>query len=449
MPTDLSRFDNARMVLNYERIENISPNPRNSLVHGISEVRRAARMLGRLGPVPLIVTAERVLLTANVFLDAAKIAGFSEVPVIVADHLSEPEADALMLALVRIVERGEWDERKLGQVLRDLTLQDLDFDVTITGFDPGEIDLMIAALDDPVEGPDPADEPPPTGPAVSRRGDLWTLRKHRLLCADSLLAESYETWLGVEAAHFVSTDPPWNVPIAGHVSGLGAITHREFFMASGEMSDSEFIKFLTTVLKLMAANSVSGSLHFVAMDWRHTHELHVAGKQAYDSLENVCVWAKDRGGMGSLYRSQHEMFFVFKNGTKPHRNNVQLGRFGRNRTNVWTYPSVNTFGRTGDEGDLLSLHPTVKPVALIADILLDASRRGEIVLDPFMGSGSTLIAAEKVGRRARGIEIDPLYVDVAIRRWERWAGEEARLEGDGRTFREIAVERVEGAGNDR
>jgi len=442
MPTDLSRFDNARLVLNYERIENIQPNPRNPLVHGTAETRRVARTLAQLGAVPLIVTNERVLLSANVFLEAAKLAGFRVVPVLVASHLSTAEADTLMLALVRIVERGEWDERKLGQVLRDLTLQDLDFDVTITGFDPGEIDLKIAALDQTPEEPDPADELPPLGPAVSRLGDLWILGTHRFLCGDSLVAGNYKTLLLGDAAHIVFTDPPYNLPIGGHVSGLGALTHREFPMASGEMSEAEFIAFLTTALTLIAANSVNGSLHYIAMDWRHMHALHVAGHQAYDSLENLCVWAKDNGGMGSLYRSQHELFFIFKKGKKPHRNNVQLGRYGRNRTNVWSYSGVGTFGRGSDEGDLLKLHPTVKPVALVADALFDASRRGDIVLDPFVGSGSTIISAEKVGRRARGIELDPLYADVAIRRWERWTGENARLEGDGRTFREISSDRI-------
>ena len=195
----------------------------------------------------------------------------------------------------------------------------------------------------------------------------------------------------------------------------------------------------------MATHSREGSLHYIAMDWRHQFELITAGRQAYDSLENMCVWAKDKGGMGSLYRSQHELFFVFKKGKTRHCNNVQLGRFGRNRTNVWNYPGANTFARSGDEGDLLRAHPTSKPVALIADILLDASRRGEIVLDGCMGSGAVLLAAEKVGRRARGIEIDPLYVDVAIRRWERWTGEQARLDGDGRTFAEIAASRAKEA----
>ncbi len=449
MPTNPSHHHNLRLAMGYEPIDRIQPNPRDPRLYRLTERRRIARALQCFGAMPLIVTGNRVMLSGNIWLEAAKLAGFSEVPVIVADHLTPAEADAFMLAQIRLIERGEWDTQLLGQLLRDLTLQDLDFDVTISGFDTPEIDLKIAALDEPVDGPDPADEPAHPGPSVNRWGDLWILGEHRLLCGDSLIADSYRTLLLGDAAHIIFADPPFNLAIAGNVSGLGAVTHREFAMASGEMSETEFISYLTTALTHMAANSVDSSLHHIAMDWRHMHEMHMAGRQAYDSLQNLCVWSKDKGAMGSLYRSQHELFFVFRKGKKQHCNNVQLGRFGRNRTNVWNYPGVNTFGRGGDEGDLLRLHPTVKPVALIADVLLDASRRGEIVLDPFIGSGSTLIAAEKVGRHARGIEIDPLYVDAAIRRWERWTGQEARLETDGRTFREITAKRDGKAGDDR
>ena len=448
MPTDPSLKHNQRLTMAYMPIGDIKSNPRDPRVYQRAEKRRIAKALKKFGPIPLILDAEGNLISGNIWLLAMIMAGFSEIPVIVAHHLTLAEAEAFMLAQVRLVELGKWDERLLGEVLRDLTLQDLDLDLSITGFDPPEIDLKILALDNPSDGPDPADEPVPLGPSVSRRGDVWILGLHRLLCADSLITESYKALLLGEAAHIIFSDPPFNVEIAGNVSGLGVVTHREFAMASGEMSEAEFVAFLTTVLTLMAANSVDGSLHYIAMDWRHLHELQTAGRLVYDSLQNLCVWAKDNGGMGSLYRSAQELFFVFKKGKKQHRNNVQLGRFGRNRTNVWHYPGVRTFGRGGEEGNLLHVHPTVKPVALIADALLDASRRGDIVLDPFMGSGSTLIAAEKVGRRARGIEIDPLYVDAAIRRWERWTGEEARLESDGRTFSQIAAERLQEAGND-
>lgn len=236
------------------------------------------------------------------------------------------------------------------------------------------------------------------------------------------------------------SDPPYNVPIDGNVCGKGSVRHREFKMASGEMSEAEFVAFLSTGLRLLARHSVTGSVHFICMDFRHMKELLAAGGEVYDALINLCVWVKDNGGMGSFYRSRHELVFVFRNGKGPHRNNVQLGRFGRNRTNVWEYPGVNTLSRHGEEGNLLALHPTVKPVQLVADAILDASARGDIVLDGFLGSGSTLIAAERVGRICYGIEIDSLYVDVAILRWQRYTGEQAVHAESGKTFEEVSSE---------
>ena len=364
---------------------------------------------------------------------------------VVADHLSREEALAYMLASVRLVERGSWDEQKLGQVLADLSLAELDFDIELTGFEGPEIDLAIEGLNQPPEAPDPADASPPEGPPVTRTGDLWRLGPHLLLCGDARDKASYKTLMNGEEARIVVTDPPFNVVIADNVSGKGAVKHGNFAMASGEMSEAEFTAFLMAVLTLMAEHSMNGALHVIAMDWRHMRETLAAGHHAYDDLINLCVWTKTQGGQGSFYRSQHELFFVFKKGRAPNVNNIKLGVYGRNRTNVWSYAGGNTFGRAGaGEGDLLKLHPTVKPVALLADILLDASHRGDVVLDPFAGSGSILIAAEKVGRRARAMEIDPLYVDVAVRRWQRWSGEDAVLEGDGRTFGQIQADRTEG-----
>jgi len=416
-------------------------------VYNRAERRRIFRYVKRFGALPLIVNAAGEVISGNIWLEGAKDAGLREVPVIVWPGLTQAEADVFMLAQVRLIERGLWHEQKLGQLLRDLTLQDLDLDLTLSGFDVAEIDLLILKTEGGSGGLDEEDECPERGPNVSRCGDVWILRKHRLIHGDARDPESYRRVMLGAVADIVFTDAPFNVQIAGNVSGKGAVVHPEFAMASGEMSEDEFIAFLTSVMKLLVEHSRPGSLHTLAMDWRHIYEIMVAGRVVYNSLLNMCVWAKDKGGMGSLFRSQHELFFVFKNGTAPHSNNVQLGRFGRNRTNVWHYPGINTFGRGGEEGDLLALHPTVKPVALIADALLDASCRGDIVLDAFMGSGSTLIAAEKVGRRAYGIEIDGRYVDTAIRRWQRWTGEEAVLEGDGRTFQEIERERSKEADN--
>jgi len=245
-----------------------------------------------------------------------------------------------------------------------------------------------------------------------------------------------------EQATLIFTDPPYNVPIQGHVSGLGRIQHREFAMACGEMSKAEFTSFLQRVFGQLAGHSRDGSLHFICMDWRHLEELQAAAAPVYTELKNLCVWAKDNAGMGGLYRSQHELVFLYKHGTAPHRNNVELGKNGRNRSNVWRYPGVNSFGRAGEEGNLLALHPTVKPVKLVADAILDCSARGDVVLDAFLGSGTTLMAAERVGRRCFGLELDPLYADTIIRRWQAYTGDTARHASDQRSFVEIAALRA-------
>jgi len=242
------------------------------------------------------------------------------------------------------------------------------------------------------------------------------------------------------SASVVFTDPPYNVPIAGHVSGKGRVRHREFAMASGEMTSAQFVRFLATALELLAKHSATGSLHYICIDWRHQYELLTPALGIYAKLQNLCVWIKDSAGMGSFYRSQHELVVVFKNGRTPHRNNVELGRHGRNRSNVWHYPSLNNFGRAGEEGNLAALHPTVKPVALIADAILDCSARGDLVLDPFLGSGSTLLAAERVGRTCRGIELDPLYVDAAIRRWQHFTGGSAIHASTGNRFDNLVLD---------
>ncbi len=247
-------------------------------------------------------------------------------------------------------------------------------------------------------------------------------------------------------AQMVFTDPPFNVPIQGHAGGTSAIKHREFAMAAGEMTASEFTAFLRTAFERLVEASIDGSIHFICMDWRHMAELLTAGQASGVELKNLCVWAKDNAGMGSLYRSQHELVFVFKAGRAPHRNNVELGRHGRHRSNLWSYPGVNSFsGRGGEEGGLLALHPTVKPVAMVVDAILDCTARGDLVLDPFLGSGTTLVAAERVGRRCRALELDPLYVDTAVRRWQALTGDAARHAASGRAFDEMAEERAAAA----
>jgi DNA modification methylase len=275
---------------------------------------------------------------------------------------------------------------------------------------------------------------------VSRSGDLWQLGEHRVYCGNALDPVAYAILLEAAKAAMIFADAPYNVAIEGNVSGLGAIHHREFAMASGEMSQAEFTGFLAKALSLHSRHSAEGALHFICIDWRHVAELLAAGREVYSELKNICVWAKDTPGMGSLYRSQHEFIVVFKYGHRPHRNNVQLGQYGRNRTNVWHYPSANSFSRSGDEGNLLAIHPTVKPVALVADAIMDCTARGDVVLDGFLGSGTSVIAAARTGRRCYGIEIDPLYVDTIVRRWQAYTRDEARHLTSGRSFSEIEAE---------
>jgi DNA modification methylase len=320
-------------------------------------------------------------------------------------------------------------------------LIDLDFDVERTGFSTGEIDLLLDGKPAPA-ATDPADDLTGLrldGPAVSQPGDVWELDRHRLVCGDALQSTSYERLLGGDLAQMMVTDPPYNVPIHGHAMGRGKVRHREFKMASGEMSEAAFTAFLATFIRQANAFSGDGSIHFIFIDWRHVPELLAAARPLYADWKNLLVWNKSNAGQGSFYRSKHELIGVFKNGTAPHINNFGLGAHGRHRANVLDCPGVNCLhpARRGD----LALHPTTKPVALVADLIRDCSRRNGIVLDPFGGSGTTILAAERTGRIARAIELDPLYVDVAIRRWEQVSGIVARHAESDLTFTDTAIKR--------
>lgn len=315
----------------------------------------------------------------------------------------------------------------------------LDLDISLTGFEFGEIEVLLSDIGE--EKPEPADRLPPTaGPKVTRGGDLWILRKHRVLCGDAREASAYVRLMKGELAAMVFTDPPYNVRINGHVQGRGRVKHDEFAFASGEMSDTAYRAFLSTCLGSAACVSRDGALHFVCMDWRHIDLLMGVGCEIYGSTLNLVVWNKTNSGQGSFYRSQHELIGVFRVGQTPHQNNVELGRHGRNRSNVWTYPSVNSFG-AGRDG-ALAMHPTVKPVTLVADAMRDCTSKGNLVFDPFLGSGTTVMAGEKIGRPCFGLEYEPAYVDVTVRRWQAYTKADAILEGDGRTFDEIAAERL-------
>ncbi len=368
-------------------------------------------------------------------------------PTISLDHLTAAQVRAFMIADNRLSKIASWDDRLLAEQLKDLSLIGLDFSLEVTGFEIGEIDLRIGSLDDPpAPSSDPADAVPqaPSGPAVSKLGDLWSLGSHRVLCGNVLDIAASRTLMGEHRAAMVFADPPYNVPIDGHATGLGAIHHRSFAMAAGEMSRPGFAVFLSTSLRHLADFSAGGApalrLHRLAP----LGELLAAGREADARLENLCVWVKDNAGMGSLYRSQHELILVFKTGRGRHRNNVQLGRFGRSRSNVWHFPGVNSFSRQTEEGNLLALHPTVKPVALVADAILDCTTHGDIVLDGFLGSGTTVIAAERTGRRCYGLELDPGYVDTIIRRWQALTGGVARHADSGRSFDDLVSEAAVG-----
>jgi DNA modification methylase len=341
-------------------------------------------------------------------------------------HLSELDKRAYILADNRLAEKAGWDREILAIELQALV--GLDFEVELTGFETAEVDLILdEAREACGETGDDGDQIPAysAGPAVTRLGDLWTLGCHRLLCADARQRASYEALLDDAKADFVFTDPPYNVPIDGHVCGLGRIRHADFAMGCGEMSEAEFTGFLKTIYSELVAHAVDGCIHQICMDWRHMPEMLAAGHSVFSELKNLCVWSKNNAGMGTFYRSRHELVFVWKSGAAPHINTFELGQHGRSRSNVWEYPGVNSLkpGRLNE----LAMHPTVKPVALVADAIKDCSKRNSLVLDPFAGSGTILIAAERTGRRARALEIDPNYVDVAIRRWEHYSGKSAVL----------------------
>lgn len=423
----------------------LKPYGRNARTHSpkqIAEIAASIKSFGFNNPV-LIDKADGIV-AGHGRVEAAKLLGLPTVPTIRLEHLTEVQKRAYILADNKLAEKAGWDREILAIELQNLMELELDFDISATGFELPEIDVLIDELNEKPAKADPADEVPLVeGPPVTRLGDIWQIGPHRLICGDSTAPETFGSLLAGEKAQLVFTDPPYNVPIEGHVSGLGAVKHREFAMASGEMTEAEFTTFLAKIFDNLIEVSVDGAIHFICMDWRHIGEVMAAARGRYHDFKNLCVWAKTNGGMGSLYRSQHELVFAFKVGAAPHVNNIELGKHGRYRTNVWTYAGANAFGVTRDE-DLAS-HPTVKPVALVADAILDCSTRRSIVLDAFAGSGTTLVAAHKTGRRGYGIELDPLYCDVILKRLTKIAKIEAVLSATGQTFSEVARERQVGS----
>lgn len=425
--------------MNYQilPITSLKPYPRNARTHSKQQVKQIAASIKEFGfNNPVLIDDDNQIIAGHGRVEAAKLLKMTQIPTLRLSHLNEAQKRAYILADNKLAEKAGWDSEILAIELQNLI--DLGFDIDLTGFEPAETDLILHEASDTSNGEDPVPEIA-EGPAISQPGDIWRLGRHVLVCGDSRDPKAYDELMDGSKAAFCLTDPPYNVKIDRNVSGLGKVQHGEFAMASGEMNREQFTGFLSDVFGLMCSHSIDGSIHQVFIDWRHLREMLDAG-HCYTELKNVCVWNKSNAGMGTCYRSKHEFVFVWKHGTAPHTNTFELGQHGRHRTNVWDYDGANTF-RNG-RMDELAMHPTVKPVALVADAIRDFTRRGDLVLDPFCGSGTILIACERTGRRARALEIDPRYVDVAIRRWQALTGKTALLAPLDEPFDEVSEQRL-------
>ena len=420
--------------------DQLKPNPRNARTHPQKQVREIAASIEAFGfTAPIITDENGKILAGHARYAAAQSLCLPEIPVVELHGLSDAKKRALAIADNKLASKAGWDRERLAIELPELSdlLVGEGLDLTITGFDPVEIDQLQTDFEE--NSTDPADEVDPAwsqASSVSKLGDLWVIEKHRLLCADARDPAALHRVMDRGKASAAFLDPPYNVFVRSIV-GRGRIKHREFAMASGEMSAPEYNLFLTASLRQAASVSTDGAVHFVCIDWKHVADLVRASEEVYGEMLNLVVWAKTNGGQGSFYRSQHELIGVFRVGSAPHLNNVELGRHGRNRSNVWRYSGVNSFGT--NRLDELKLHPTVKPVSLVADAIKDCTRRGDIILDTFCGSGTTILAAQRVGRRGYGVEIDPAYVDVTIRRLQAFTGRDAVLATSGVTFDELAA----------
>lgn len=423
----------------------LRPSVRNARTHSKKQIRQIANSILAFGfTTPILADENGVIIGGHGRHEAAMDLGLKEVPAIIVSHLKDAEKRALALADNKIASNAGWDRAKVAAELNELLvpLSELQLDIGITGFETAELDGLAADFTDAEADPADVIPAPSQTSAIALKNDLWHLGDHRLYCGDACDEGSLLRLMSKSRAAALFTDPPYNRKISEMV-GRGQIKHREFLSGSGEMSDAQFLAFNRRWIRSAATFCEDGALAYICMDWRRLAQLQLAGSEIFTELKNIIVWVKSNGGQGSLYRSQHEFVLLFKHGRATHHNNIELGRHGRNRSNVWFYPGVNTFrrGRLAE----LTVHPTVKPVALVADAIRDCSPRKGIILDPFMGSGTTILAAEKVGRRAYGIEIDPIYVDVAIRRWQEFTGRDAVLE-TGETYDEIVEQRREKPG---
>lgn len=428
---------NQKLIIHYAAIELMGLPEQSPRIYSKADIRRAKRIIRRFGiRIPLAVNDDMQVAVGALMLLAARELGYTELPVVYVAGFTPIEIEALSTAYNRLWETGDWDKAKLGDLFQRLEVELPDLDLVDLGFEVAEIDLAFAENEEPDEREIEA------GPAVARTGDIFVLRKHRIIVGDATDLADITALMNGRKAQAMFTDPPYNVKINGFVSGNGQRQHREFLMASGEMDMQTFTGFLAAFIELACRFSVGGAIHFICMDWRHMRELLDAGTAHYGALLNLCVWAKDRPAMGNPWRSQHELVFAWRVGRERHLNNVQLGKFGRSRSNVWTYPSAATFLKSEEDGELLKQHPTPKPVRLVADAILDCTKRGDIILDPFAGTGTTIIAAERTGRTCFASELDPLYADLSIRRWQALTGETAIHEASGLTFDELARQRA-------
>jgi len=439
-----SELAQGRLMIQHRPVDTLRLDPLNPREHSKKQIAQIAESIRAFGfNVPVMIDDDNKIIAGHGRFLACKLLGITEIPTICLGHLSPEQIRAFIIADNKLTENATWNEILLGEQLKSLSEIDLNFSLEATGFEMGEIDVLIEGLSQPGDSAqdDPADVlPDQRAILVSAPGDWWQLGKHRVLCGDALDPASYDRLMTQQRAAVVFTDPPCNVPTDGHASGLGEKQHRDFATACGEMSRAEFTDFFGTVCKRLVSASRDGAIHFLCIDWRYVGELLAAGREAYDELKDICVWVKDNAGMGSLYRSQHQLILVFRQGKQSHRKNVQLGKLRRRRSDVWQYPGANSFSRATAEGNMRDPHPTGKPVALVADAIRDCSSRGDIVLDPFLGSGTTVIAAERTGRICYGIEMDPGFVDTTVRRWQRLTGMRAVHGESKRSFDDLEKE---------
>ncbi|MBO6727089.1 MAG: ParB N-terminal domain-containing protein [Rhizobiaceae bacterium] len=414
------------LKIEYLGLCDLKPYRRNSRKHSRKQIRQVAQSMREFGFTnPILIDEDCTIIAGHGRLEAAKLNGMTSVPCVRIGTMTEAQKRAYVIADNKLALNAGWDDEILAEELKALLDVEISFDVELTGFSIAEVDSLVEGLVPEEKGDPRADALPPLDHSSTRCrvGDVWQLGPHRLVCGNALDPAVVGTLMDGDVARMVFTDPPYNIPVQGFVGGAGKVKHREFAMASGEMTNQQFTSFLATSFSNLQRHSCDGSIHYVCMDFRHMRNVIEAADGIYTELKNLCVWVKDNGGMGTFYRSRHELVVVCKNGTAAHVNSFELGQHGRYRTNVWEYRGANTLkaGRM----DELAMHPTVKPVDMIADAIKDCSARGEIILDLFGGSGSTLIAAHKTGRRAYLSELDPIYCDRILRRWESYAKDEA------------------------